>query len=326
MRKYGSCILAILMLFALSENQSVIAQNGVIVESVEKTFDQKVFYELYTDNEIWDNPELRKKTFPGTDLNKLEKSANEIGQPPNIEKMKMYVQGEKFRIDSESPSHGKMTAIFRKDLGMMYQIIWEKKTVVQMSIDEAQKMTKGLMDMSKQLQKNMPSMEKMLESLPPEQRQKAIEAMKAAGQMPSSTGKKAKPTIKKTGRKIDINEFPQCEEYSVVQGNKNIVLWATGTKPRLTKMLYEMAKDFKSSFGMADDDDVDPWELIPNKLPVLTVTYEEDMMRGRTQFEVVEILSVKETKIPAKIFEEYKNPELKKGSMMDMMNMETRKR
>ncbi|MFQ5771262.1 MAG: hypothetical protein ACE5HX_12040 [bacterium] len=327
MRKYKIAFTLISALFMLLAVQSLVAQNGVIIEQVEKTYTRDAFYELYTDNEIWDNPDMRKKTFLATDLIKLEQAANEIGQPPAVERSTIYLQGEMFRMDSKTDA-GEMTVIFRKDLGMMYQIDWTKNIVLKMSAEDIEKMRKGAMDMAKRMQKNMPAnIEKMLQGLPEEQRKKALEALKASGQdFPGMTEKKAKPTITDLHNRKDFANFPNCNEFRVVDGNKYIAIWAYSRKPHLSKMFHTFTEEFKSSFDM-EDEEIEPEELLPkDKFPVLTITYEENMMGGNMDFQTQLIEKVQETRIPISVFEAYKDPKLKEGSMMDMMNMDRGKR
>jgi hypothetical protein len=301
-------MIVILIVFTL--NQTGIAQD-VIFESVKKIYNKEVFNECLPEN-VWDNQKLLINSILEIDLIKLEKTANEIGLSPDIEKTKMYAQNDKFRFDSESVDGGKLTFIFRKDFGMMYQINWDEMTVMEMSVDASKKMAQGFQNKTDVIQTKM---DEMLKHVPPDKKKEMIEALKASGQYKGSgTSKKSKPKITKTGRKKDINKFSQCEEYRVVYGDKNIALWATSSKPRLIKMMNKIGQEFKSSFGMQDDDDLEPWELLPDKLPALIITFEDNMMAG-IKFEVEETLSATETTIPPKTFDEFKNPELNKVSM-----------
>ena len=321
MKEHRFHFVVILFLFTLLTTQNVIAQKGLIIDQVEKTFEQDVLNELYTNNEIWDNLELRIKTFLGTDPAKLEKVARKIAHLPDIDKMKMYIQNDMFRMDSET-KEGKITIILRNDLGMMYQIIWAKNIVGKMSKDEMDKMRKGTMDMAKQMQTNMPpNIEKMLESLPEPQRKQAMEAMKAAGKsFPGMKQEKAKPTIKDMHRSKNFPNFKNCSEFRIVDGNKHIAMWAFGGKTQIAKMFHEFGKKFKNTLKV-DDDDIDPHELLPKNLfPVFTITYSENMMRGSMEFKTWQIDKIELTTIPKPIFEAFKDPKLKERSIMDMRN------
>ena len=321
MKEHRFHFVVILFLFTLLTTQNVIAQKGLIIDQVEKTFEQDVLNELYTNNEIWDNLELRTKTFLGTDPAKLEKVARKIAHLPDIDKMKMYIQNDMFRMDSET-EEGKITIILRNDLGMMYQIIWAKNIVGKMSKDEMDKMRKGTMDMAKQMQTNMPpNIEKMLESLPEPQRKQAMEAMKAAGKsFPGMKQEKAKPTIKDMHRSKNFPNFKNCSEFRIVDGNKHIAMWAFGGKTQIAKMFHEFGKKFKNTLKV-DDDDIDPHELLPKNLfPVFTITYSENMMRGSMEFKTWQIDKIELTTIPKPIFEAFNDPKLKERSIMDMRN------
>jgi len=131
---------------------------------------------------------------------------------------------------------------------MMYQINWDLMTITEMSVDESKKMTKGFQETTNAMQSKM---EEMLKNVPPDKREEMMKALKASGQYKDAgTSEKPKPKITKTGRKKDINNFPQCEEYRVTYGDKNIAVWASDAKPRLIKMMNEIGQEFKSSFGM----------------------------------------------------------------------------
>ena len=60
--------------------------------------------------------------------------------------------------------------------------------------------------------------------------------------------------------------------------------------------------------------------LPKNLFPVFTITYSENMMRGSMEFKTWQIDKIEPTTIPINIFEAYKDPKLKEGSIMDMMN------
>lgn len=321
MNKYTFSIAVILCLFLFSATQIVAAPKGLIIDQVEKTFTQEVFYELYTDNEIWDNPEKRKNVFLSTNLAKLEKAANNIGQPPKIERIKMYIQGEMFRVDSEN-EEGKMTFILRNDLGMMYQIIWPQNLFIKMSKEEIDNMRKGAMNMAKQMKENMPpDIEKMLESLPEPQRKQALEAMKAAGQgYPGMNREKERPSIKDMHKSKDFPDFPNCREFRVVDGEKHIAMWAYGGKPQIANMFHTFSEKFKNTLEM-EDEDVDPAELLPkNMFPVFIVFYNESLYGGNMDFKTSLIDKIEQTNISLEVFEAYKDPKLNEGSVQDMMN------
>ena len=299
------------------------AENGVIVESVERSFDEAVLHEMYAENDGLDNPGLRKKMILNTDLKKLEAKAKEIGEPPDVDKYTFYLQGDMFRVDSESPSSGKETMIFRKDLGMMYHIKWSMKQVMKISVDELQQMQSNAQKQIEEMQKNMPpNMEGMLAFLPPDQQDALRKAMGSKGnQSPGQSTEKKKPELTKTGNNRNVNEFSNCVEYRFDEGSEAISMWAYKDKPRVAKMFHEASEKFRDSFG-AKNDEVDPHDLLPNdQFPVLTVTYSENMMRGQMELKAEEIVSVKETTIEKKLFEAYNDPSLTESSMMDMMNM-----
>jgi len=314
-------MMSIIIVLAFSQIDSAQGADikGGVIKLVKKTYPEDVFYEKFPENEIWDDPKLRIESFLNVDPNKLEKTAIKIDSPPEVEITKMYAAKDKFRVDSESEDGGKFTFIYRKDLEMMYQINWLMMTVTGIPIEASKQMANGFQEYTDVMQAGM---DETLKSLPPDEQKKAMEALRALGQYEGSgTFNKAKPQITKTGRKKDINKFPQCEEYRITYGDKYITVWATDAEPGLIKLMNQIGQEFKSSSGMRDKDDADPWELIPDKLLVLTITYIEDMMSG-IEFTIEEILSAMETTFTEKTFNEFKNPNLRKVSMRRMMEMD----
>ena len=117
-----------------------------------------------------------------------------------------------------------------------------------------------------------------------------------------------------------VGDFKNCSEFRIVDGNKHIAMWAFGGKTQIAKMFHEFGKKFKNTLKV-DDDDIDPHELLPKNLfPVFTITYSENMMRGSLEFKTWQIDKIELTTIPKPIFEAFKDPKLKEGSIMDMRN------
>jgi hypothetical protein len=204
--------------------------------------------------------------------------------------------------------------IVRKDLGMVYFINRAKNAVAEMSLAEMKKMSEGAQQLASELQKNMPDLEAMLKNVPPEKRAEIEKALKAQGrQMPPSSDEKSKISLTSTGRTKTINQFA-CTEYRAIQDDETTAIWASSSNPRMAKLFHEFAKEFKNTMGIKTEDS--PEELLPpDKFPVLTLTYSEG-----SELRAAEITSIKETNIPLATFEEFKNPKLKKGTMMDMMD------
>jgi len=306
MKLYQITAATFVILFACALTPPLLAQ-GAIVEQVQNTFNQNLLYEV-AGEEFQD-----ANFFLNLDLNQLKAKAKEIAEEPETDKFTLYIQGQMLRMDSPDAISG-FTVIIRKDLGMMYFINRAKNTVVEMSMAEMKKMAEGAQQMASEMQKNMPDMEAMLKNLPPEKRAEIEKALKAQGQqMPSSGGEKSKPSLTSTGRTKTINQFA-CAEYRATQDDETTAIWASSANPRMAKLFHEFSKEFKNSLGVKGEDS--PEELLPpDKFPVLTLTY------SGTELSTTEITSVKETSIPLATFEEFKNPKLKKGTMMDMMNM-----
>jgi hypothetical protein len=318
--------LAIVFLFTFLLSQNAIAKKGLVIDQVERTYVQEVLTALHANSDIWDNQERRIKRILETDPIELDATARKINRLPDIDKMKLYIQGEMFLMDSET-KEGKTTIVLRNDLGMMYYILWAKNTVIKMSKDEIDKMRKGAMDMTKQIQTNLPpNIAKMLDSLPEPQRTQALEAMKRSGQsFPGMTPEKAKPTIENMHRSKDFPNFKKCSEFNAEIDKKHIAMWGFGGNPKIAKMFHEFGKQFKNT--LKEDDDIDPHELLPKHLfPVFSITYSENMMSHRMDFKTWQIDKIELTTIPISRFEAYKDPKLKEGSIMDMAQFNGRNR
>jgi hypothetical protein len=323
--KVSNCCLIKMMtiIIVLAFNQVGSAQGEVIkggvIESVKKVYSEDAFYEIFTENDVWDDTKLRIESFLNVDPKRLEETAIGVDSPPKVEKTKMYAAENRFRVDNESEDGGKLTLIYRKDLGMMYQINWNMMTVTEIPIEVSKQMANRSKEYSDVMQTGI---DNALKSLPPDKQKEAMEALSALGQHEDSgTSNRGKTQVTKTGRKRDINRFSQCEEYRVTYGNKNIAVWATDAEPGLIKQMSQIGREFKSGSGMEDENEADPWELLPNKLPALTITYTENMMSG-IEFAIEEILSAMETTFTEKTFNEFKNPNLREVSMMNMMRMD----
>ncbi|RMF65885.1 MAG: hypothetical protein D6743_07280, partial [Calditrichaeota bacterium] len=233
MFNHRNIICTILLLAAF---QAASAQD-VVVDQVTRRFAPEALYELYQDDALWNNPQLRARTLLNTDLGKLEKVADEIGHPPKTEKTTLYVRadGQAFRADTESQEEGKVTLVIRKDQQMFYTIVWGQNKVVKMSFADLKKMQKKAMQAVEQMRQNMPDIQKMLENLPEAQREKALEAMRAAGQLPGGQdAQKAPASLHDTGEQKDIGPFPRCRKFSLENGSTHAVVWGYGGAPRVS--------------------------------------------------------------------------------------------
>ena len=321
-RQRNQILASILLMVGLFHSSG--ASDTLVVEQVEKDFDENVFYELLHNDEIWDNAEKRKKKILETDVNRLQKKAIEIGQPPEIEKSTLYMRNDMFRMDSESPSGSKISAIFRKDQGMVYQIDWDARKVYKMAVAEMEEMHKDFKQKMEKMKQSMPpGMEGMLAQLPQDQQDAIKQAMGSGGDSsPKGSSKQPPPTLIETGNTKDIKDFPKCSEFKTVNGNNVTIIWAYGGKPRISKMLHETFKEINDSFTFNNNDETDPIELVPkDKFPVLTFNYDEDRVTRRINFEIIEVLSVKESKVPLSVFEAYSDPSLTEDSITDQMRM-----
>ncbi len=153
------------------------------------------------------------------------------GVNPVVEDGKIYVDGKKFRFDSQEEGE-KTTMIMNLETNKMYHVRWAKKEYMEIDIEEMKKMRQK---MQSTISERMKGMGAMLENLPPEARKK-LEAMQM-GQMPGS--EKSGIKVTPTGKTKTIHGF-KTKEYIVSGKNKIEQIWASTEYPELMKLFEEI--------------------------------------------------------------------------------------
>ena len=238
------------------------------------------------------NPEDIARYFFAMSVNDLLQKAGIAEMEPEVEESTLYFSGKKVRIDTGSETD-KSSFIMRMDERKIYQIMWEQKKYMVMSMDE-------IAEMQKQAQaalKNLGGMEDMLDKLPPE----------ARAQLQASLGKTAvksePPKVSVTGRTAKLNGF-DCEEYMVKAGSSQSQYWVSKKYPALQKayqiMINEMP-DFEGSGEGVNEKEV--WRQIPDGWPVVSKEFEFDMMSMGGSLYIDEMLSLEEKAVAPGTFD-----------------------
>ena len=214
-----------------------------------------------------------KMTYPEALIAVKAKGVN-----PSIDEGKIYVDGKKFRMDSQRDGE-RTTMIMDMEIKKMYSIDWKKKEYMEIDIEKMKKMRE---QMQSKMANQLKGMGAYLDKLPPETRKK-LEAMQM-GQMPNSGG--SDEQVSPTGKTKTIYGF-KCKEYIVRKGNKIEQIWASTQYPELMNMFKEMKSSMgdKKSAKSAVLDKIDGW-------PVHKTEVEMDMMRGQGSVEYDEVYSI----------------------------------
>mgnify|MGYP002624211107 CR=1 FL=1 len=297
------------------------AQKGVVVTQKMMAVENEALHVLMANKELSDPMQIAEFLFD-VPLERIAAAQQKHDSEGGAFDMTMYLQEQKVRMDMQSPM-GKMSAIIREDEDKMYNVMWAQKKYMEMSLEHIRQMRKGVMQNMPEMQ-NMPDISQMLDKLPPEAREKALEAMKKSGQMQHMQGqhdsKKSQQSAEKSGRKRQINGFA-CEEWIVRDGNEISSYWVTHSRPELAKRVQEYSKTLSQGMGMREDDasaGKEIWELVPGSFPVESRTFKQ-RHRGDIALDIMVVENIEEKVLDGKTFEV---PEgFEPGSMFDMMNM-----
>ncbi|KAA3609737.1 MAG: hypothetical protein D8M58_09175 [Calditrichaeota bacterium] len=226
------------------------------------------------------NLEKASSYYFGLTFPQAIKAAKAKGVNPTVEEGKIYVDGKKFRFDTQDED-GKLSVIMNLETKIMYSIFWAKKEYMEVDIEKMKKMRD---QMQKQMATKMQGMGAYLDKLPPETRKK-IEAMQS-GNMP---GAEEKADVNATGKTKTINTF-SCAEYIVSKKNKMEQIWASTQYAELQRMFKEM----ELSMGDMQNSKSPVWEKIKG-WPVHQVDVEINMMRGQGSVNYDEVYSIEKT-------------------------------
>lgn len=242
----------------------------------------------------------------------------------HVQEMTFYLDRGRFRMDMLSPM-GKMSMIVHNDEDKIYMLLWDAKKYTEMSLSQIREMRRGVMQDMSTMQQTMPDMARILEQLPPEARQKAIEAMENARKMQASQPEAKtdieKPKAEPTGRKKTINGFV-CEEWLLKQDHRVIALWLTRSQAKLAGQVKQFGESVSNGFGMENEkaqSDLEIWTLVPGAIPIEARTFEA---KGYSGFEVEghRITKIEQRNFDPAFFEVPTG--FQPGSMFDMMNLQ----
>lgn len=311
-------------LLLLAAAGPLLAQQGVVLKELQLYVPAQAIYSLLPEGADMENEAKLADTLLQLPFEKLAAAAALHSGTEGEEKTTIYLQGKKVRIDMQTPT-GRLSTILDKERGVMYNIIWDQKKYIEMSMQQIQQMRKGVQESLQQMPE-MGEMETMLEKLPPEARKQAMQALKQAREAASGQQKAPAPKRKvtRTGRKRQINGFA-CEEVRVAAGPGRNVFWVSKARPRLTKSYAALAEVWKDGFGFDEKEpgEVDPFEVVPDAVPVETRSLQRT---GGMSFELnaTQLLSAEIRQLPADTFS--LPPGFTPGSMMDLMNLQRDRR
>jgi len=216
-----------------------------------------------------------KMTYP-----EALKAIKAKGVNPSVDDGKIYVDGKKFRYDSNQDGE-KITMIMNLETKIMYNVDWARKEYMEIDIEKMKKMRD---QMQKQMATQMQGMGAYMDKLPPEARKK-IEAMQK-GKMP---GNDEQAEVSATGKTKTINTF-KCKEYIIHRDNKNEQVWVS----KQYTELQQMFKNMDLTIGDKEDSKNGVWEKIDG-WPVHQVDVDINMMHGQGSVNYDEVYSIEKT-------------------------------
>ncbi len=211
--------------------------------------------------------------------NKLMPDKTKGSAKSKVTKSTIYLDGNNFAVDSFSPEGEKSSTIANAKKGMVYLVMWPRKTVMEMSNKDMEEMQKNAEAASKEMTKKLsPELQKQM---------KEAEANKK-----SQPGAEAKFT----GKEKNINGF-NCKQYLVEYGDNIMMIWATDDSKGLSKHVASATQKMKSLFPSSGDEEKDEWELLPGKIPIVVKTYNSSM--NGSNIEIQEITKISKENPPA---------------------------
>ncbi|RMG81777.1 MAG: hypothetical protein D6707_04190 [Bacteroidetes bacterium] len=269
-----------------------------IVQQIE--YELPVNYNLLPEDAEFDTPSEEAKFFLNIPESKLKQAAESEGRELDIQKSTIYIDGDNIAIENISES-GKVTMISNNSKDRIYYIIWSSKKVYEIKPEDFREIEKQAKAVS----------EEMLKSLSPELR----------GQVKAEMQKKSpqiKYEAKSTGRKMKKYEF-DCEQYIIDTEKEIISLWVTDDTFSIIPKIHQATKKITAIFPSDGNEDIDEWELVPGKIPVVVSKFKLDMM-NEPVLEISAITKIVKTKPSADKFHIPGNKDgFTTGSMQDMM-------
>ncbi len=172
----------------------------------------------------------------------------------------IYIRGNNFAVDSYSSKGEKSSTIVNADKGMVYLVMWPRKTVMELS-------SKDLEEMQKQMKE-----EDAKEKLQPG------------------------PEVKYTGKEMNKNGF-NCKQYLVEQSDNVMMIWAADDNKGVSKNIGSATQKMKSLFPSSGQEEKDEWELLPGKIPIVVETYNSSI--NGSHIEIQQITKISKENPPA---------------------------
>ena len=246
---------------------------------------QQTEYSIPITNNMWPQDKGFKSSteeaeyFLNLPDNKLMGDKKSGGNEKKESNSTIYLRGNNFAVDSYSSKGEKSSTIVNADKGMVYLVMWPRKTVMEMSSKDMEEMQKNAEAAGKEMEKKLsPEMQKQM---------KEEEAEKK-----SQPG----PEVKYTGKEKNINGF-NCKQYLVEQGDNVMMIWAADDNEGVSKNIGNATQKMKSLFPSSGEEEKDEWELLPGKIPIVLKTYNSSM--DGSHIEIQEITKISKENPPA---------------------------
>ena len=176
----------------------------------------------------------------------IQQEGGEVGSNKPKQKMTLYIQSGKLRMDADSPDNKKIAMIFDGDRQVMWMLMPDEGTYIEMTASQVEQMGQQMGQAMQQMGQAMQQMQGQLAQMPPEQRKMVEEMMKK--QMGGGGAPAAAPqiTVEEKGSGEKIGSF-NCTRYAVLSnGQLTQDVWAASTD-----QVHLQEADYKTFQAMA---------------------------------------------------------------------------
>ena len=181
---------------------------------------------------------------------KLIQAARESGTAVEMESSTIYIQGDRFAVESRSED-GRFSAISDMVNQRMYLVLWDQKKV----------MVIGKEDLDQMKQKTNTAAQQALDHLSPEMRKQVEAAMK------NNMRQEDAVSLRSTGKSEIINGF-NCTQVIAETESGFQEIWAAEDQFGLSEKVGRFEAQMKQFMPSDEESDKDEWELVPGKVPV----------------------------------------------------------
>jgi len=235
--------------------------------------------------------EILEKLF-SLSMEELIQKTNAKAIQADMTENRFFISGKNMRVDSTSAPE-ETTMIMLPDEGKVYNVFWQDKQYVELSIESIKQMQRQ----ANEALKKVPNMEQLLEKMPPE----------ARAQMRANLGlrttQEAKVEVAKTGRKATVNGF-ECEEYRARMGTDAAQLFISNGYLELRASFDSFMNEFPTLEELRGRSTLEKvLNKIPDGWPVLIKEFKFDPFSMQPSLNVTEILKVTEKTLPADLFQ-----------------------